>query len=79
MIPIEEYLRSPAMTQLLSEYKSRGNHQRLGQFFVNHWIVGPWDFLYYHEEPPLCKLMIAQWLQRYHYYDTLPPVVRKFN
>lgn len=74
MKPLEEYYKSPAMAELMSLYgrygKQRG--ERLGQFFMNNYIRGAWNYLYYQENEETSKLMIVQWLQRYHYYSTLP-------
>ena len=79
MKPIEEYYRSLAMAEFLSLYKQQGkpSGQRMGQYFVNNWIIGPWDFLYYQEDDSMSKLMIVQWLHRYGYHSTMPPMIRK--
>ena len=75
MKPLKEYYKSPAMTEVMSLYHRYGkpHGERLGQFFCNNYIRGPWNYLYYQENDDISKLMMVQYLERYHYYNE-PPV-----
>lgn len=68
----KDYYNSPAVSQLMSMYYKDSREERLGQFFCNRFIRGPWEFLYHMEDHGLARQIIAGWLKDHQYYETLP-------
>ena len=68
----KDYYNSPAVSQLILMYHQEGHEERLGQFFCNRFIRGPWGFLYHMEDHGLARQIIAGWLRDHQYYEILP-------
>jgi len=51
---------------------------RLGQYFCNLFHKESWPALYYEADDAVAEALIAKWLERHQYIDTLPePLARK--
>lgn len=58
--------------QLLNKYAVENRSERLGQFFVNQYIKGPWPDLFYMADHEFAAHLIKDWLTDHNYEDKLP-------
>jgi hypothetical protein len=71
-------MTTEAYAKFLSLHNARKQDKlRLGQRFCNMYVKESWPSLYYTEDETLAKALINGWLANYHYYNALPPEIKR--